>query len=363
MFARIAACFAALTLAAACVPAQEMGDAEDAEASVAELTASEEALVLAVVNDPSTDLQLLDIEIALDKRAAQKILAHRAGPDGVYPSPDDDVFDGLEELDAIPYVTATALERLRAWAVEHAMPAPETVEGVAFSSEQVMAVLWGVERATLVELDIDAALNKTAAQNLIAGRPYTSIAQMGAVAQVGPAALEALRARAAFWSASMGGGSIGTTPDGGECAATLECAADLVCSGTTLGGVGTCRPAWMAGTFTDTTDVAIPDGAPAGVSRSIEVTGLASVPEDVIVHLDIDHPSPAQLSVVLTQPSSAEAVIWSVGSGGAATVIGGWDVERDSSVNGTWTLTVVDTQTGQAGVLRGWSLELTSRWD
>jgi subtilisin-like proprotein convertase family protein len=38
-------------------------------------------------------------------------------------------------------------------------------------------------------------------------------------------------------------------------------------------------------------------------------------------------------------------------------------MELDSNVNGTWTLQVIDTQGGEAGTLRSWSLELTSRWD
>jgi subtilisin-like proprotein convertase family protein len=38
-------------------------------------------------------------------------------------------------------------------------------------------------------------------------------------------------------------------------------------------------------------------------------------------------------------------------------------MEYDSQVNGTWTLRVVDTAGGNAGTLRSWSLELTSRWD
>ncbi|MEW5742066.1 MAG: hypothetical protein AB1938_24335 [Myxococcota bacterium] len=38
-------------------------------------------------------------------------------------------------------------------------------------------------------------------------------------------------------------------------------------------------------------------------------------------------------------------------------------VERDPQVNVVWTLTVIDTVQGSAGMLNGWSLALTSRWD
>lgn len=84
--------------------------------------------------------------------------------------------------------------------------------------------------------------------------------------------------------------------------------------------------------------------------------------EDIIVHLDLVHPRKADLRIVLTQPSSAESLVWEVGSTGAARVVP-LGAEFDSGVNGQWTLQVIDTQGGSVGTLRGWSLELTSRWD
>jgi subtilisin-like proprotein convertase family protein len=66
---------------------------------------------------------------------------------------------------------------------------------------------------------------------------------------------------------------------------------------------------------------------------------------------------------VLVQPSSGESVIWDVDSAGLARVVVGSQLERDSEVNGTWTLQLTDHFGGAAGTLRGWSLELTSRFD
>lgn len=148
----------------------------------------------------------------------------------------------------------------------------------------------------------------------------------------------------------------------GECSATADCATGLICSGLTIDPVGHCRPSWMSGTFSESTSVAIPDNA-TPITRSLVVSGLATVAEDLIVHLDIDHPRPEDLYVTLTQPSSAETLIWDVDSSGHATVVVGWGLERDSAVNGTWTLQVTDFFAGNTGTLRGWSLELTSRYD
>lgn len=119
----------------------------------------------------------------------------------------------------------------------------------------------------------------------------------------------------------------------------------------------------MSNTFRSGTVIAIPDANAAGASMGMTIFGLASVPEDVIVHLERSHPRPQALRIILTQPSSAESVVWEVNSAGSARVVMGGSVERDSEVNGVWTLTVIDTVSGNIGTLNGWSLELTSRMD
>jgi hypothetical protein len=77
------------------------------------LTAAEEDAIVAFVNEAS--FEVLDDDVALDRRAAENIVGHRDGPDGVLGTADDDPFDDLAELDAIPYVGPVALEKLRAW--------------------------------------------------------------------------------------------------------------------------------------------------------------------------------------------------------------------------------------------------------
>jgi DNA uptake protein ComE-like DNA-binding protein len=167
---------------------------------------AEKDLVVQFVNDPATDLDALDRSVGLDVRAAENILAHRAGKDGVYPSADDNRFDNLEELDAVPYVGDSALRKLRDFVVSQPAPVAELVEGVDFSAEQADAVVWGVNHATVDELRLDAGLIRPAAENLVASAPYSTVTQIGAVSQIGPAALTALRTHAPVWAAKMGQG-------------------------------------------------------------------------------------------------------------------------------------------------------------
>jgi hypothetical protein len=74
-----------------------------------------------------------------------------------------------------------------------------TWEGIFFSSEQVSIVLDIVNKASLTELDIDAAMNKTAANNIIAARPIESMDQLAAVAYVGGAAMTDLKDYISAW--------------------------------------------------------------------------------------------------------------------------------------------------------------------
>jgi DNA uptake protein ComE-like DNA-binding protein len=77
-----------------------------------------DAALLALVN--SASVTLLDLDVGLDARAAENIVAHRDGADGVAGSADDDWFDDVAELDAVAYVGEAAIAKLRSYAAEHA---------------------------------------------------------------------------------------------------------------------------------------------------------------------------------------------------------------------------------------------------
>ncbi|MBT8495854.1 MAG: hypothetical protein KJO07_22615, partial [Deltaproteobacteria bacterium] len=68
--------------------------------------------ILALVNDLSVDFEELDVDAGLNATAAANIIAHRDGPDGTPGTSDDDLFDDIDELDAVSHVGPAALEDL-----------------------------------------------------------------------------------------------------------------------------------------------------------------------------------------------------------------------------------------------------------
>ena len=153
--------------------------------------------LLSLVNYPGTDLSTLDTKAGLDRRAAAGILAHRDGADGRALTADDDLFDTVAELDAVPYVGDVALQKLLAFAEASPVPAGEVVEGVTFRGWEAELVVWGVNAAPAGTLD--GMLDARAAAALLAHRPFTTVTQMGPLPYVGPSALERLRREAATW--------------------------------------------------------------------------------------------------------------------------------------------------------------------
>lgn len=197
----------ALPLAALLAVAGCAVDADDEDlalsASAVSITAADAELVLSLCNYPGTDLAVLDEAVGLDRRAAQGIVAYRDGADGVALSADDDLFDDVGELDAIPYVGESAFAKLQRYATDHPAPAAEHAEGVDFAGWEVEAVLWGVNQATLEELDVAVALDARAAANLIEGAPFATLESVASAGYVGGSALSALAGYAPIWWATM----------------------------------------------------------------------------------------------------------------------------------------------------------------
>ncbi len=74
---------------------------------------SPEALgVLALVNDPDMTAAKLKSEAGVTTRVANNIVNHRMGDDEEDGTDDDDPFDTLAELDGVPYVGPTVLQKL-----------------------------------------------------------------------------------------------------------------------------------------------------------------------------------------------------------------------------------------------------------
>ncbi|HTJ41014.1 MAG TPA: hypothetical protein VL463_02935 [Kofleriaceae bacterium] len=156
----------AIAMCALTACALDAGDDEGESQVAISMPAAQAQRVLDLVNYPGTDLATLDTTVALD---------------------------------AVSYVGDSALTKLAAYADAHPAPAAQVVEGVVFQGWEAEAVVWGVNRASVGELDVDAKLDARAATNLVAKAPFATVAAMGPVAQVGTQALTALRARASVW--------------------------------------------------------------------------------------------------------------------------------------------------------------------
>jgi DNA uptake protein ComE-like DNA-binding protein len=153
--------------------------------------------------------------------------------------------------------------------------------------------------------------------------------------------------------------------EGDDCYQTAPCAEGLICAGWTLWGEGTCNPQWMAGRYRVEGPAPIFDLPSVGIAPSVVVYGLASVPVDIEVVLELDHPRPTDLRVTLVDPNGDEAVLWD-----RSPELSRWSrsfvptgISRDDQVNGRWHLRIVDVVSGQSGTFRSFSLFVVSRWD
>jgi hypothetical protein len=158
--------------------------------------------------------------------------------------------------------------------------------------------------------------------------------------------------------------------DGMPCQNDGACgiASGLVCAGVSQWGPGTCGPAWMRGHFeSDFTGAAIPDNSPAGVTVSLPVYGLATVPTDIRMDLVISHPRVSDLSVTLINPSGTENVFIPAGSMSGPEISLRDAIVRsfpgDESVNGIWQIRVVDNASGSTGTVSRFGMTVGSRWD
>jgi len=156
-----------------------------------------------------------------------------------------------------------------------------------------------------------------------------------------------------------------------DCSVDAPCDIEqgLICAGLTRGDEGQCFPAWMRGTFAEEFPVdeggpAVPDADPAGLSRTLVANGLATVDTDVELDLFVSHPDATQLRITLTNPAGAEVTVF---DGESSEVF--WQrhpvlgFSGDEVANGTRTLRVVDTVSGETGTLDHWTLRLGSRFD
>lgn len=155
--------------------------------------ALEVAGILRFVNGPEATVEVLDVDVGLDVRAARGIVRHVLGRDGRRGTADDDQITSLAELDAISYVGPSAFEKLSDYVLTTSRVPDFLIEGVAFSALEAEAVVSFANGATFDQLDNAAALDARAARAIEAARPISALEQIAALPYVGAKALENLR--------------------------------------------------------------------------------------------------------------------------------------------------------------------------
>jgi DNA uptake protein ComE-like DNA-binding protein len=168
---------------------------------------SDQTKLLTMLNHESTDLEVLDIDAGLNKKAAQGLISYRDGPDGTYGTADDNFFDSEAEVDAVSYVGPAAMAQLKAFAETW-----EPKDSGGPKPEQKLLDFLNHPTITFVVLDEDVGLNKNAALNLIAHRNgpdgsfgtaddnlFDDLDEVDDVIYVGPTALAVLLAYTENW--------------------------------------------------------------------------------------------------------------------------------------------------------------------
>jgi len=154
--------------------------------------------MLRFLNDPTTTHDVLDVDVGLDRRAADALIAHRYGSDGVLGTPDDDTFDTVGEVIDVHWVGEVGLASLLGYCRTHGW-VPEGAdqlgiyEGIPFTVEEAEMTLSLVNTATGFQLDQEIGLDSRAVEQIVATRPYYSLPQLADTPWVGGAALTSLR--------------------------------------------------------------------------------------------------------------------------------------------------------------------------
>ncbi len=355
--------------------------------------------VLAVLNDYYVSFQQLDVEVPLNALAAQALINYRAGPDGVLRTWDDRRFYSIEQVDAVPQVGPAALAALELYAkgtgrVE--MPVDGhvgTFHGVAFNFAEARRAIQAANTQSAATLQTVAGVPSAAVASIVAARPILHIVQLARLTNMNAAALGALKAYtqlAAEGDPCTGPGTcqtglhcegrpgdgsspygrcIDTQPipgDGDVCSRFVACpSSKLICIGLDSGWVeGFCAPAWKGATFTEYADLRLQANTQLRTS-STAVVGLATVPMDISVELDIVHTASHRLVLTLEDPGGETALLWDGPNEGTvpSRIVVNRGIPRDGVINGLWKLHIVNPTGVGSGTLRAWKVKLTSRYD
>lgn len=355
--------------------------------------------VLDFLNDPSTTFSVLDTEVPLNSQAAQGLIAWRAGPDGVQHTADDRRFVTIAQVHAVPYVGPAAVASLEWYARGTGrvadLPLDASVgvfDGLDFTLAEARRALRAANTESGSTLQSVYGVPALAVQDILAARPLFNMVKLSRLPNVGFTALQQLKVMTAlapvgdpctgantcqsglvcegipYDGSSIYGRCINPASVPGEgdtCSVFAPCQAGLFCRGIPSGAPeGWCRPAWMAGDFTRYAELALPSTT-AVVESSLAVVGLATVPDDIVVELDLVHTAPHRLVLTLVDPAGDTALLWNGPNEGTppARISVTRGISRDSTINGRWRLRVTNPSGVGSGTLRSWKLSLNSRYD
>jgi hypothetical protein len=141
-----------------------------------------------------TDLVELDIDAALDKRAARNLMAFREGADGQMGTADDREFVSVAEVDAVKRIGPATLSKLVAYVESEGwVPKPWDLlgiyDGVHFTYAEAGLALALVNSASVSELKEQVKLASQAVNSIETARPIFTVRALADLYYVGPAML------------------------------------------------------------------------------------------------------------------------------------------------------------------------------
>ena len=153
------------------------------------------------INDEATTFEVLDITVGLDRRAAGNLIAHRDGGDRAWGTTDDDIYNTVDEIDAVRFVGPRTIDRMVGYAAKSGwVPGAEDIlgiyDGVSFTVDQAEATLALTNSLTIDELDHDLGLHARAAESIALAQPIATVDELSRLYYVGRSALTELKALA-----------------------------------------------------------------------------------------------------------------------------------------------------------------------
>lgn len=153
------------------------------------------------LNDASTDFEVLDLDVGLDRRAAGNLISHRNGGDDVYGTSDDDLFSSVREVDSVRWVGPRSIERMVKFAealgfVPTGTDYLGTWDRVDFTVNEADATIDLVNDASERFLDEDLSLNSRAVNSIIEAGVLGSVQELAELYYVGESALKILKGAA-----------------------------------------------------------------------------------------------------------------------------------------------------------------------